>query len=296
MKGRQRGRNGGKPRPHHQGGGGGGHRNPNYEQNFGRMRGNAQQLLDKYLAMAREAHQQGDRVAAENFFQHADHYFRVLNERFQGQQQNNNQRRPNGQSYDRPYGEGGQNDGQQDGQNDGQDQYGGNQYGGNQGGGYQGNYNNQGQSDTSQQGTPHQSMMAADQPHMTANQPPPQQHQQHQNQNQNQHHQPRQQTQHHQNQPQQNQQQQPVQQVHNQHHQPHPRSDSDGDIGLPSSLFGAQPSPPQTQFVQDEAPAGETGGEIAGEARAFRPRQGRRRRFRSDSPAAGQDPSDSSQS
>lgn len=92
MKGRQRGRNGGKPRMHHQGGGGG--RNPNFDHNAGRMRGNAQQLMDKYLALARDASSQGDRVLAENYFQHADHYYRVLNARFEGQQ--NQQRRFNG--------------------------------------------------------------------------------------------------------------------------------------------------------------------------------------------------------
>lgn len=98
MKGRQRGRNGGKPRMHHQGGGGGG-RNPNFDHNAGRMRGNAQQLLDKYLALGRDASSQGDRVLAENYFQHADHYYRVVNARFEGQQnQNQNQqhRRFNG--------------------------------------------------------------------------------------------------------------------------------------------------------------------------------------------------------
>jgi hypothetical protein len=94
MKGRQRGRNGGKPRMH-QGGGGGGGRNPNFDHNAGRMRGNAQQLMDKFLALARDASSQGDRVLAENYFQHADHYYRVINARFEGQQ--NQQRRFNGQ-------------------------------------------------------------------------------------------------------------------------------------------------------------------------------------------------------
>ncbi len=99
MKGRQRGRNnnGGKPRMHQGGGGGGGGRNPNFDHNAGRMRGNAQQLMDKFLALARDASSQGDRVLAENYFQHADHYYRVINARFEGQQ--NQQRRfNNGQS------------------------------------------------------------------------------------------------------------------------------------------------------------------------------------------------------
>jgi hypothetical protein len=45
----------------------------------GKLRGNAYQLHEKYLALARDAHSVGDRVAAENFFQHAEHYFRIIN-------------------------------------------------------------------------------------------------------------------------------------------------------------------------------------------------------------------------
>src|SRR4051812_35375144 len=44
----------------------------------GRVRGNAQQVYEKYLAMARDASSVGDRVATENYFQHAEHYFRIL--------------------------------------------------------------------------------------------------------------------------------------------------------------------------------------------------------------------------
>lgn len=43
-----------------------------------RVRGNAHQLMDKYLALARDASAAGDRVLAENYFQHADHYYRVM--------------------------------------------------------------------------------------------------------------------------------------------------------------------------------------------------------------------------
>lgn len=43
-----------------------------------RGRGNAHQLMDKYLALARDASTVGDRVLAENYFQHADHYYRVI--------------------------------------------------------------------------------------------------------------------------------------------------------------------------------------------------------------------------
>jgi len=44
-----------------------------------RVRGNAYQVMEKYLAMARDAAASGDRIAAENYYQHAEHYFRTLN-------------------------------------------------------------------------------------------------------------------------------------------------------------------------------------------------------------------------
>jgi hypothetical protein len=43
-----------------------------------RIRGTAQQIYDKYLALARDAQSGGDRVKQENYLQHAEHYFRVL--------------------------------------------------------------------------------------------------------------------------------------------------------------------------------------------------------------------------
>lgn len=60
-----------------------GPRNRNYQSSGGdnKVRGSAQQVLDKYLAMARDATSAGDRIAAEGFFQHAEHYYRVLNDR-----------------------------------------------------------------------------------------------------------------------------------------------------------------------------------------------------------------------
>jgi hypothetical protein len=44
----------------------------------GKIRGSAHQVIDKYQALARDALSAGDRVAAENYFQHAEHYYRVL--------------------------------------------------------------------------------------------------------------------------------------------------------------------------------------------------------------------------
>jgi len=49
-----------------------------------RVRGNAYQVLEKYLQLARDAGTMGDRVAAENFLQHADHYYRVVSAMSEG--------------------------------------------------------------------------------------------------------------------------------------------------------------------------------------------------------------------
>lgn len=44
-----------------------------------KLRGTAVQVYDKYQGLARDATSSGDRVAAENYFQHAEHYFRIMN-------------------------------------------------------------------------------------------------------------------------------------------------------------------------------------------------------------------------
>jgi hypothetical protein len=62
-----------------------GRRGPNpltrsYESNGPdvKIRGNAQHVAEKYLQLARDAHTGGDPVAAENYLQHAEHYFRII--------------------------------------------------------------------------------------------------------------------------------------------------------------------------------------------------------------------------
>jgi hypothetical protein len=46
----------------------------------GKVRGTPQQIIDKYNQLARDAQLANDRVAAENFQQHAEHYARLLGE------------------------------------------------------------------------------------------------------------------------------------------------------------------------------------------------------------------------
>jgi hypothetical protein len=46
----------------------------------GKVRGTPQQIIDKYNQLARDAQLGNDRVAFENFQQHAEHYLRMLAE------------------------------------------------------------------------------------------------------------------------------------------------------------------------------------------------------------------------
>jgi hypothetical protein len=91
---RFRGRNGGSNNGgHHNNHGGGGHNNGGQRRSVNpriqtfdsngpdvRVRGNATQINEKYVALARDAMSAGDRVLAESYLQHAEHYQRMLNE------------------------------------------------------------------------------------------------------------------------------------------------------------------------------------------------------------------------
>ena len=47
----------------------------------GRNNHNAAKLIEKYNNLAREALSSGDKILSENYYQHADHFTRILNER-----------------------------------------------------------------------------------------------------------------------------------------------------------------------------------------------------------------------
>ena len=47
----------------------------------GRNNYNAPKLIEKYNNLAREALSSGDKILSENYFQHADHFTRILNEK-----------------------------------------------------------------------------------------------------------------------------------------------------------------------------------------------------------------------
>jgi hypothetical protein len=75
--------------PHHNRGPRPPHRSQTFESNGPsvKIRGNAYQVFERYVAMAREAQTSGDRVAAENLYQHAEHYYRIMNAQGEGQGQ-----------------------------------------------------------------------------------------------------------------------------------------------------------------------------------------------------------------
>ena len=113
----KRSRRGGR-RPQHNGGGnggggGGGGFNPNRTFDSSgpevKIRGSAAHVYEKYLQLARDANSSGDRVMAENYLQHAEHYYRIMaaaaaqQAQYQAQQAQNRQPgldqqpQPNGQ-------------------------------------------------------------------------------------------------------------------------------------------------------------------------------------------------------
>tara|TARA_B100000963_G_scaffold348993_1_gene357382 strand:+ start:189 stop:575 length:387 start_codon:yes stop_codon:yes gene_type:complete len=56
--------------------------NDNFQRKMpGRNNHNASKLIEKYSNLAREALSNGDKILSENYFQHADHFMRILNER-----------------------------------------------------------------------------------------------------------------------------------------------------------------------------------------------------------------------
>lgn len=87
---RSRGRGNGKRQPG---------RNSNYDSGGpdGRIRGNASQVYEKYLALARDALSADDRIASENYFQHAEHFYRIVNANAEAQAQKEAQKEGQGE-------------------------------------------------------------------------------------------------------------------------------------------------------------------------------------------------------
>jgi hypothetical protein len=59
-----------------------------------KIRGTASHVAEKYVQLARDARSSGDPVAAENYYQHAEHYFRLIAAAQEQMRQNQPQPRP----------------------------------------------------------------------------------------------------------------------------------------------------------------------------------------------------------
>lgn len=71
-----------------------------------KVRGTAQQVLEKYQSLARDAFSSGDRVLAEGYLQFAEHYYRVMNSDAENQNRDNSRNNRQGRNNNR---DGGQN-------------------------------------------------------------------------------------------------------------------------------------------------------------------------------------------
>ncbi len=65
-----------------------------------KVRGNAQQVVEKYLALAGDAATAGDRIQSESYFQHAEHYYRLMTANGGGPESRETQPRPQEDNYD----------------------------------------------------------------------------------------------------------------------------------------------------------------------------------------------------
>lgn len=73
----------------------------------GKVRGTPQQIIDKYLMLARDAQLGNDRVAEQNFLQHAEHYTRMLGEAQREMQREQESRQQHHQEGGQGNGQGG---------------------------------------------------------------------------------------------------------------------------------------------------------------------------------------------
>lgn len=100
-----------------------------------KVRGTAQQVLEKYQALARDAYSAGDRILAEGYLQHAEHYYRIISLENESTGRDNNRPRQNNGDDDMD------NDDQNDDQNYNDHRGGQRGNGANRGNGHQANSN-----------------------------------------------------------------------------------------------------------------------------------------------------------
>ena len=71
----------------------------------GRIRGNASQVYEKYLALARDALSADDRISSENYSQHAEHFYRLMTINAENQRNSTNSGPNNGQNQEEKSGQ-----------------------------------------------------------------------------------------------------------------------------------------------------------------------------------------------
>jgi len=77
--------------------------NANFQRKSpGRNNQNASKLIEKYTDLAREALSKGDKILSENYFQHADHFIRIQDEKEKSRiAQNDNSGKTSSEDYDK---------------------------------------------------------------------------------------------------------------------------------------------------------------------------------------------------
>ena len=77
--------------------------NTNFQRKSpGRNNQNASKLIEKYTDLAREALSKGDKILSENYFQHADHFIRIQDEKEKSRiAQNDNSGKTSSEDHDK---------------------------------------------------------------------------------------------------------------------------------------------------------------------------------------------------
>jgi hypothetical protein len=84
-----------------------------------KIRGTANHVAEKYLQLARDAQSSGDPISAENYFQHAEHYFRLIAAAQEQFRQNNPQYQPRPEPGNDSFGQQRNDDSFEDGEEEG---------------------------------------------------------------------------------------------------------------------------------------------------------------------------------
>ena len=74
----------------------------NQPRNNFRSTQSAEKLFEKYSALAKEALSSGDKTLSENYYQHADHFMRIIQDKNKNQTQPQPQPQPQNKPFEKP--------------------------------------------------------------------------------------------------------------------------------------------------------------------------------------------------